>query len=89
MGRAVKSSDARRPSNSDPQLVELDVLNLPVPPRRPGRNHIPGYELNANVGARIAFEDGPRVGYDLSFGLGGEAEHRHKTTISVILLESN
>lgn len=74
---------------SDPQLGSLGVLDLPVPTREPGRYHIPGYELNHNLGARIAFVPGQEGGYDLSFALDGEAAHRHKATISVLVADSN
>lgn len=73
---------------SDPQLESLGALDLPVPPRIPDRYHIPGYELNHNVGARITFQPEQEGGYDLSFALDGEAVHRHKTTISVVLADS-
>jgi len=74
---------------SDPQLVELGALDVPVLPRSASRSHIPGYEINHNVGTRIAFEPDQQGGYDLSFALDGKAQHRQKTTLSVILAESN
>lgn len=74
---------------SDPQLVDLDVLDLPVLPRVPAAHRLPGYELSAHEGARISFQATSQGGYDLSFGLDGEPDHRHKATISVKLLESN
>lgn len=74
---------------SDPQLEELGALDIPVSPRAPSASHIQGYEINYNVGARIAFEPDQQGGYDLSFALDGEPQHRHKTTISVIVRDSN
>jgi len=68
-----------------PELDVLGELSVPVPPRKPDRTHLPGYELNAHVGARIAFEPHVGGGYDLAFALDGEPEHRHKTTLSVVL----
>ncbi|MEA2370991.1 MAG: hypothetical protein QOH12_1385 [Solirubrobacteraceae bacterium] len=73
---------------SDPQLAGLGTLDIPIEPRTSLPGRIPGYEINANVGARIAFEPDQEGGYDLSFALDGEAQHRHKTTLSV-LLDSN
>lgn len=72
---------------SDPQLEAIGTLDLPVYPRAALATHIPGYEINANLGARIAFEPYDEGGYDLSFALDGEAQHRHKTTLSAILRE--
>lgn len=73
---------------SDPQLEGLGTLDMPIEPRTSPRGRIPGYEINANIGVRIAFEPDQEGGYDLSFALDGEAQHRHKTTLSV-LLDSN
>lgn len=72
---------------SDPQLEALGTLD--INPRAALPTQIPGYEINANLGARIGFEPYDEGGYDLSFALDGEAQHRHKTTLSVILRESN
>jgi len=74
---------------SDPQLNELNVLELPVLPRVPSPHRLPGYELSAHDGARISFQPDREGGYDLSFALDGEPDHRHKATISVKLLDSN
>jgi len=73
---------------SDPRLEGLGTLDIPIESREPSPSRIPGYEINANVGARIAFEPDQVGGYDLSFALDGEAEHRHKTTLSVVLGDS-
>lgn len=70
---------------SDPGLVELGRLQLPVGVRVPAPTHLPGYELNAALGARISFTAESEGGYDLSFALDGEAQHQHKTTVSVVL----
>jgi hypothetical protein len=70
---------------SDPQLVEVGRLDIPVDPRKPPATHIPGYELNHAVGARIDFEADVAGGYDLSFAVDGKAEHRAKATISVVV----
>lgn len=70
---------------SGPELEVLGELPIPVPPRKPARTHLPGYEINAHVGARIEFEAESEGGYDLAFALDGQPEHRHKTTISVVL----
>jgi hypothetical protein len=67
-----------------PELDALGELSVPVPPRKPGRTHLPGYELNAHVGARITFDADAEGGYDLAFALDGEPEHRQKATISVV-----
>ncbi len=67
-----------------PEMEVLGELSIPVTPRRPGSGHLPGYEINAHVGARIAFDADAEGGYDLAFALDGETEHRHKTTISVV-----
>jgi len=69
--------------------VELGQLAVPVFPRLPTPSHIPGYEINHNLGARIAFAPDQPGGYDLSFGLDGKAQHSHKTTLSIILSDSN
>lgn len=69
---------------SDPQLEQVGVLEVPTAPRSPKPDHIPGYEINHNVGVRIDFEADEYGGYDLSFALDGSAQHRHKTTISVV-----
>lgn len=69
---------------SDPQLVEVGTLDVPIEPRAAPRSHIPGYEINHNVPVRIDFEADQYGGYDLSFGLDGQAQHRHKTTLSVV-----
>jgi len=58
---------------SGPQLEELGTLEVPIDARAPLPSHIAGYEINANVGARIAFEPEHEGGYDLSFALDGEA----------------
>jgi hypothetical protein len=72
---------------SDPQLVDLDVLDLPVFPLVPGPNRLPGYELSTHVGARISFQPRSQGGRDLSFALDGQTEHRHKSTISVKFID--
>ncbi|MCP9491007.1 MAG: hypothetical protein MSC31_14210 [Solirubrobacteraceae bacterium MAG38_C4-C5] len=69
---------------SDPQLEQVGVLEVPIAPRSPKPGHIPGYEINHNIGVRIDFEADQYGGYDLSFALDGYAQHRHKTTISVV-----
>jgi len=69
---------------SDPQLEQVGVLDVPIAPRSPKPGHIPGYEINHNVGVRIDFEADQLGGYDLSFALDGSAQHRHKTTVSVV-----
>jgi hypothetical protein len=69
---------------SDPDLVELGRLELPVAPRRPAATHIPGYEINHSLGARVAFTADREGGYDLSFAVDKQAQHRSKTTISVV-----
>jgi hypothetical protein len=69
---------------SDPDLVELGRLELPVGPRQPAPTHIPGYEINHTLGARIAFTAEREGGYDLSFAVDQDAQHRSKTTISVV-----
>lgn len=74
---------------SDPQLEGLGVLDVPVYPRTALPTRIEGYEINANLGARVAFEPREPGGYDLSFALDGEPQHKHKTTISVIVADSN
>lgn len=74
---------------SDPQLVELNVLDLPIFPLVPAPHRLPGYELSIHDGARIAFRPESEGGYDLSFALDGKPEHRLKATISVKLLDSN
>jgi hypothetical protein len=67
-----------------PELDVLGELSIPVAPRKPDRTHLPGYELNAHLGARIAFDGYAEGGYDLAFALDGQPEHRHKTTLSVV-----
>jgi hypothetical protein len=74
---------------SDPQLEALNVLDLPVFPRVRAAHRLPGYELSAHEGARIAFQPSSEGGYDLSFALDGEPIHQHKATISVKLLDSS
>lgn len=74
---------------SDPQLVEVGALDVPIPPRTPTESHIPGYEINHNIGLRIDFEADQLGGYDLSFALDGQTQHRHKTTLSVVAVDSN
>jgi hypothetical protein len=69
----------------DPGLVEFGRLRLPVPPRIAAKTHIPGYEINAAVAARIDFTADRSGGYDLSFALDQQAQHRQKTTISVVV----
>jgi len=69
---------------SDPHLVEVGALDVPIAPRAPAASHIPGYEINHHVPVRIDFEADQYGGYDLSFGLDGEAQHRQKTTLSVV-----
>ncbi len=69
---------------SDPQLVELGRLDIPVPPRVPGPRHIPGYEINHHVATRISIPVDVAGGYDLSFALDREPAHQHKTTVSVV-----
>ena len=73
---------------SDPQLVELNVLDLPVFPLVPAAHRLPGYELSAHVAARIAFHANSEGGYDLSFALDGQIQHRHKSTMGIKLLDS-
>lgn len=63
---------------SDPRLVELGVLGVPVLPRVRAPHRLPGYELSAHEGARISFRPDIEGGYDLSFALDGQPEHRHK-----------
>lgn len=70
---------------SDPHLVELGELSIPVGPRMPGANHIPGYEINRHVATRISIPAEVPGGYDLSFALDREPAHEHKTTVSVVL----
>jgi hypothetical protein len=70
---------------SDPHLVEVGRLQIPVDARAPGATHIPGYELNHAIGARIDFEADMAGGYDLSFAVDGHAQHRHKATLSVVV----
>ncbi len=70
---------------SDPQLVEVGRLQVPVDVRTPTATHIPGYELNHAIGARVDFEADMAGGYDLSFAMDGQAQHRHKTTLSVVV----
>jgi hypothetical protein len=53
--------------------------------RVPGPNHISGYEINADLGARIASYPDRERGYDLSFAGDGVPDHSHKATISVVL----
>jgi len=72
-----------------PDMDVLGELPIAVEPRRPGRGNLPGYELNAHVGARIAFDADAEGGYDLAFSLDGEPEHRHRTTVSVVLNPSS
>ncbi len=72
---------------SDPQLVEVGRLQIPVDPRAPAATHIPGYELNHVIGTRIDFEADMAGGYDLSFAVDGQAQHRHKVTLSVVVQE--
>ena len=74
---------------SDPQLVEAGALDVPVRPRTATTNHIPGYEINHHVGVRIDFEADQPGGYDLSFALDGHPQHHCKTTLSVVLPDSN
>ncbi|MDX6681990.1 MAG: hypothetical protein QOG94_2029 [Solirubrobacteraceae bacterium] len=73
---------------SDPQLNELGALDLPVFPRVPAPFRLPGYELSAHDVARISFRPDREGGYDLSFALDGEPDHRNKATIAVKLLAS-
>lgn len=68
---------------SGPDLEQLGHLELPVGPRMPGPAHLPGYEINHTVGARIEFAATQIGGYDLSFAVDGTAQHRCKATMSV------
>jgi hypothetical protein len=72
---------------SDPELTEVGSLPVLIAPRAPAETHIPGYEINHTTGARIDFEADKYGGYDLSFALDGEPQHRHKTTISIVAPE--
>lgn len=69
---------------STPQLVELGAFDVPVDPRAPTPTHIPGYEINHHLAARIVFDAQEYGGYDLSFALDGQVAHHQKTTISVV-----
>jgi hypothetical protein len=66
-------------------LEELGRLPIPVAPRRPGRNRIPGYEINHMLAARIDLPADTAGGYDLSFAIDRQAQHHQKTTISVVM----
>lgn len=68
-----------------PDLREDGRLQIPVGVRVPGPNHIPGYEIHANLVARIVFYPDREGGYDLSFALDGVPDHNRKATISVVL----
>jgi hypothetical protein len=69
---------------TDPDLEPLGEFDIPIDPRSPAPSHLPGYEINHHVPARIEFEAADAGGYDLAFALDGEPQHQHKTTISVI-----
>ena len=69
---------------TDPDMAELGRLNIPVRRTVPGSSHVPGYELNAHVAARILLPADVPGGYDLSFALDHEPAHRVKTTITVV-----
>lgn len=76
---------AVRVTLSGPDLVELGRLVIPVPPRDRATSHFPGYEINAHLATRISLPGDTIGGYDLSFALDDEPEHRHRSTISLVL----
>jgi hypothetical protein len=69
---------------SDPGLVEAGRLRVPIPPRSPTSSHLPGYEINHHIGMRIDFEADIYGGWDLAFALDDEAQHDHRTTLSIV-----
>jgi hypothetical protein len=71
---------------SGPDLSEVEggFLDVPIEPRAPAPTHLPGYEINHTLGLRVDFPAFAYGGYDLSFALDGQPQHRQKTTISVV-----
>jgi len=70
---------------SDPGMVELGRLSVPIERRGPGPNAIPGYEINRHVACRISIPADVEGGHDLSFALDRDPAHKHRTTISVVI----
>lgn len=68
----------------DPNLDLLGTLDRAVDPRAPGRNHVPGYEINHHLRADIEMPLDTAGGYALTLALDGETDHRHTVVISVI-----
>jgi hypothetical protein len=72
---------------TDPNTDVLGTLDHPIEPRRPGPDHVPGYEINHHFRVDVTIPLDVAGGYDLAFALDGNRDQRHTFALSVIVRE--
>jgi hypothetical protein len=67
-----------------PTFESIGKLDIDVPPRAPGPDHIPGSEINHHIMTRIDFEAIEYGAHHLEFRLDGKAQPKINTALTVL-----